>query len=266
MKEREDNLILNMSQISSNLAATKSGMENTFIPIIEQLKHDLLNRDIKMESSFQALTSVQNSQASLNNQIKDALAEIVKANDQIGKFFNEKFEGAFRESMDQLNETYEQKIETIVTGLNTLSQTVDDNNQASEIQQNEHYNNVKTTLENLLDEVKQKVDSYKFPSEEIKNELARLKNDFSTSREQNINRFKDLEIKNDQFLEKIEALHGTVQTVSTEIRVIKKDNIAKIITDISNLGLQLKEIEGELKSIRKLSKGKNKGGIRRLFG
>jgi len=266
MKEREDNLIKNMSQISSNLAATKSGMENTFIPIIEQLKHDLLNRDTKMESSFQALTSVQNSQASLNNHIKDALAEIVKANDQIGKFFNEKFEGAFKESMDQLNETYEQKIETIVTGLNALSQTVDDNNQASEIQQNDHYNNVKTTLENLLDEVKQKVDSYKFPSEEIKNELAGLKNDFSTSREQNINRFKDLEIKNNQFLEKIEALHGTVQKVSTEIRVIKKDNIEKIITDISNLGLQLKGIEGELKSIRKLAKGKDKGGLRRLFG
>ena len=67
-----------------------------------------------MESSFQALTSVQNSQASLNNQIKDALAEILKANNQIGKFFNEKFEGALKESMDQLNETNEQKIETIV--------------------------------------------------------------------------------------------------------------------------------------------------------
>jgi len=266
MKQREDDLIKNMSQIASNLAATKSGMENTFIPIIEQLKQDLLNRDINMESSFTALTSVQNSQASLNNHIKNALSEIVKANDQIGKFFNEKFEGAFKESMDQLNETYEQKIATIVTGLNALSQTVDSNNQASEIQQNEHYNNVKTTLENLLEEVKQKVDSYRFPSEEIKNELAGLKNDFSASREQNINRYKELEIKNNQFLEKIETLHSSVQKVSTEVREIKKDNIEKIITDLSNVGSQLKGLEKELKSIKQLAKKNGKGVIKRLFG
>jgi len=115
----------------------------------------------------------------------------------------------------------------LVVGLQSLSETVDSNNKTSEIQQNEHYIQVKTTLENLLNEVKQKVDSYRFPSEEIKNNLSGLKNDLSTSNELNIMRFKDLETKNDQFLNKINSLHVTIDKIASEISSIKKITLEK---------------------------------------
>jgi len=266
MKQREDDLIKSMSQISNNLAATKSGMESTFIPMIDQLKQDLLNRDINMDSSIKTLTNVQATQGQLNSAVKNAMAEIVKANEQIGKFFNERFETSFNNSMDQLNATYEQKIENLVVGLQSLSETVDSNNKTSEIQQNEHYIQVKTTLENLLNEVKQKVDSYRFPSEEIKNNLSGLKNDLSTSNELNIMRFKDLETKNDQFLNKINSLHVTIDKIASEISSIKKDNVGKIIKDLSKVASQLKDLEDDLKSIKKSAKNKGKGGLKGLFG
>ena len=266
LKKREDDLIKSMSQISNNLAATKSGMESTFIPMIDQLKQDLLNRDINMDSSIKTLTNVQATQGQLNSAVKNAMAEIVKANEQIGKFFNERFETSFNNSMDQLNATYEQKIENLVVGLQSLSETVDSNNKTSEIQQNEHYIQVKTTLENLLNEVKQKVDSYRFPSEEIKNNLSGLKNDLSTSNELNIMRFKDLETKNDQFLNKINSLHVTIDKIASEISSIKKDNVGKIIKDLSKVASQLKDLEDDLKSIKKSAKNKGKGGLKGLFG
>ena len=93
---------------------------------------------------------------------------------------DEKFEDSFKASMDQLNETYAKKIEKLVSDLKSLSDTIDINTKDNELKQNNHYNNVKTMLESLLIEIKEKIDSYKFPSEEIINELTNLKNDVNS--------------------------------------------------------------------------------------
>ena len=258
MKQREDDLIKSLSQISSNLSTSQANIESVFIPMIDQLKQDLLNRDINIESNFKTLTNIQDSQSKLNINIDKAMSELIDTNKQIGKFFNEKFEDSFKASMDQLNETYAKKIEKLVSDLKSLSDTIDINTKDNELKQNNHYNNVKTMLESLLIEIKEKIDSYKFPSEEIINELTNLKNDVNNTNDQHKSHFEDLKTISGQITEKIELANSTIHKVSTEVNLLKKENIEKISNNLLKVHAQINEIEKQFKEIKKISKSKSK--------
>jgi len=270
MRQREDSLIQSISGISSHLTEMQSTLQANFIPTIETLKNDLLNRDLKLSTSFDAVNDLQAKQAELNKNINSALAGIVDANNQIGKFFNEKFEDSFKKSMDELNQTYDQKIQSIISGLDQLGTAVQSNQQVNTVQQNEHHKDVKDLLENYLNDIKQKVDSYVFPSEEIRDGIVNLKNDLSSLSDKETNEFREIENKNKESIEKIEVLQQSVQKVTSQINVITKNNIEKIKTDIVKIDTGVKKLEKQFKDIssqfKVLTGGKGKSLTSRLFG
>ena len=269
--QKEDSLNKSLGNLNNYLIQIQKNLDESIQPLSREILEQLSQNAVRNENNLNEIAELRTSQIEMNEKINSSLKLIASSHKQLGDFFGKDFKNIFKKSLDELNNNYQEELNSISRNLKEFSddflqkmnddskldllhektdrfivEFLDMNKIIKDIQ--EPLNEMKKDLGNIQEGSKQhneSIDNTRGSIDEINQNIKTIHD--GVYRMQELNENKDSE----EIKGTVNELRINVESIIKSIEMIKED----ISTVVENINL--------------LDSDKNSGfvsGIRKVFG